>query len=658
LAAVRSGESLLVHSAAGGVGMAAVQLARAWDVEVFATASPAKWEALRTLGVDDAHLASSRSLEFASRFGGDGGGVDVVLNSLAGEYVDASLGLLRAGGRFVEMGKTDVREAATVAAAHPAVAYRAFDLGEAGPERIGRMLAEILDLFAQGRLRLLPTRVWDVRRAPEAFRYMSQARHVGKLVLSVPPTGPRPDGTVLVTGAAGTLGRLVARHLVERHGVRSLLLVSRRGEAADGMPELRDELAALGATVRTAACDVADRDALSALLSGLPDGHGLTGVVHAAGVLDDTTVASLTPERLGTVLRAKAEAAWHLHQLTHRFDLTLFVLFSSTAGVFGSAGQANYAAANTFLDALAQHRNAQGLPATSLAWGLWAERTGMTGHLNQADLSRMSRSGLLPFSSQEGLALLDAAGGLAEALVVPARLDTALLAAEAAQGGTPPPAVLRGVVRQPVPARRSRVQEPQRSDAPSPAQRLAGLAAPERRRTLLRLVQEHGATVLGHGSAVSVVADRGFLELGFDSLTAVELRNRLNAATGLRLPATLIFDYPTPEALAGLLDEELAPAAPAAEAPDTSLTAELDRMEAALREAVADGDTGAREVVADRLRELLSSVSSWSDGGTPSEAAPAAEPDASAAVADHLETADADELFAFIDQEFGSAEES
>nr|WP_307822084.1 SDR family NAD(P)-dependent oxidoreductase [Streptomyces coffeae] len=658
LAGVRTGESLLVHSAAGGVGMAAVQLARAWDVEVFATASPAKWDVLRALGVDDAHLASSRSLEFAGRFGDSAGGVDVVLNSLAGEFVDASLGLLRAGGRFVEMGKTDVREADAVAAAHPGVGYRAFDLGEAGPERIGEMLAEVLDLFARGRLRLLPTRVWDVRRAPEAFRFMSQARHIGKLVLSVPAAAPEPDGTVLVTGAAGSLGRLVARHLVQRHGVRSLLLVSRRGPAAEDMPELREELAALGATVRIAACDVADRDALSELLSGLPDGRGLTGVVHAAGVLDDATVASLTPERLDAVLRAKAEAAWHLHQLTQRFDLTLFALFSSTAGVFGSAGQANYAAANTFLDALAQHRHAQGLPATSLAWGLWAQRTGMTGHLNQADLSRMTRSGLLPFSSEEGLALLDAAGGLAEALVVPARLDTGALVAEAAQGATPPPAVLRGIVRRPVPARRSRVQEPRRSDEPSPAQRLAGLAAPERRRTLLRLVQEHGATVLGHGSAVSIVADRGFLELGFDSLTAVELRNRLNAATGLRLPATLIFDYPTPEALAGLLDEEFAPA-PAAGVPDAALTAELDRLEAALRESAAGTDAGARELVTGRLRDLLSTVSAWGDG-TPEEAAPAsgaAEPGAPA-VADQLETADADELFAFIDQEFGSAGES
>ncbi|WP_143660587.1 SDR family NAD(P)-dependent oxidoreductase, partial [Streptomyces sp. JHA26] len=666
LAGIRSGESLLVHSAAGGVGMAAVQLARAWGVEVFATAGPAKWEHVRALGVDDAHLASSRSLEFARHFAGTSGtgGVDVVLNSLAGEFVDASLGLLRDGGRFIEMGKTDVRDATAVAADRPGITYRAFDLGEAGPDRIGTMLAEVMDLFTQGRLRLLPTRVWDVRRAPEAFRFMSQARHVGKLVLSVPATAPDPDGTVLITGAAGTLGRLVARHLVEQHGTRSLLLVSRRGPDADGMPELRQELTALGASVRVAACDVADRDALSALLSDLPDGHGLTGVVHAAGILDDGTVASLTPERVDALLRVKAEAAWHLHEVTRRFDLSLFALFSSTAGVFGSAGQANYAASNTWLDTLAQHRRAKGLPALSLAWGLWAERTGMTGHLNQADLSRMTRVGLMPFSSQEGLALLDAAGGLAEAVVVPARLDTAALTEQATHGATPPPAVLRGLVRRPAPARRALVREQRHSDEPTLAQRLTGLSPAERRRTLLRLVQEHAATVLGHGSAVSVVADRGFLELGFDSLTAVELRNRLNAATGLRLPATLIFDYPTPEALAGHLDEEIAPADDASlPAADTSaLVAELDRLEAALRGA-ADTGTATRELVGGRLRQLLSTVSAWGDGTTEGAAEPGqppapgeAPPAGADAVTEHLESAEADELFAFIDQEFGSSE--
>ncbi|MEV0850686.1 SDR family NAD(P)-dependent oxidoreductase, partial [Streptomyces sp. NPDC049954] len=654
LAGVRAGESLLVHSAAGGVGMAAVQLARAWGVEVFATASPAKWDTVRALGVDEAHLASSRTTEFERRFGeaAGGTGVDVVLNSLAGEFVDASLRVLHRGGRFVEMGKTDLRDPAAIAADHPGVEYRAFDLGEAGSERIGEMLAEVVDLFAQGRLHPLPARVWDVRRAPEAFRFMSQARHVGKLVLSV-PAAPDPDGTVLITGAGGVLGRLVARHLVEEHGMRRLLLVSRRGPDAEGMPRLQEELTSLGASVRVLACDVADREAVSALLSDLPDGGGLTGVVHAAGVLDDATLTSLTPQRIDAVLRAKADAAWHLHELTRRFDVTLFALFSSTAGVLGSAGQANYAAANTFLDALAQHRGALGLPATSLAWGLWGESTGMTGHLNETDLSRMTRGGLLPFSSREGLELLDAAGGLAEPVVVPARFDTDTPAARAAQGATPPPAMLRSLVRRPAPVRRALAQAPREQQEPSLSRTLSGLGEAERSRTLVRLVQDHAATVLGHGAAVSIATDRGFLELGFDSLTAVELRNRLNAATGLRLPATLIFDYPTPEALAAHLGDEIAPA-PGPGGADT-LATELDRLETALREAGPNSGPQARDLVATRLNRLLAAVSAW--GGDRAENGPDAA-DTPAKVADHLDTAEADELFAFIDQEFGPSEDS
>ncbi|MFH8371866.1 beta-ketoacyl synthase N-terminal-like domain-containing protein, partial [Streptomyces sp. NPDC018031] len=267
LAGVRAGESLLVHAAAGGVGMAAVQLARAWGVEVFATASPAKWDVVRGLGVAGERIASSRSLDFEGVFASvtGGRGVDVVLDSLAGEFVDASLRLLPRGGRFVEMGKTDIRSAEQVAADYPGVAYRAFDLAEAGPERIGEMLAEIVDLFERGVLHPLPVTVRDIHRAPEAFRYISQARHVGKVVLSVPAELDR-RGTVLVTGAGGVLGGLVARHLVAVHGVRHLLLAGRRGEQTPGAAELRGELEALGASVTFAACDVSDRGQVAELL--------------------------------------------------------------------------------------------------------------------------------------------------------------------------------------------------------------------------------------------------------------------------------------------------------------------------------------------------------------------------------------------------------
>ncbi|MGW2370173.1 SDR family NAD(P)-dependent oxidoreductase, partial [Streptomyces sp. NPDC001667] len=361
-----------------------------------------------------------------------------------------------------------------------------------------------------------------------------------------------PDGTVLLTGATGTLGSLVARHLVARHGVRHLLLVSRRGLEATGAPELAAELTALGASVTVAACDTSDRTALKELLAGVPAEHPLTGVVHAAGVLDDGVIESLTPEQIDAVLRPKVDAAVHLHELTRDLNLSAFVLFSSAAGTFGGAGQGNYAAANAFVDALAAHRRAHGLPAVSLGWGFWAERSGMTGHLDEADVRRMRRGGISPLTSDEGLALFDTAATTAEAVLLPLRLDLPALRAQAASGVVP--ALLRDLLR--VPTRRT-VEASSGADAPELWRRLANLSESERDDALRALVCTQVAAVLGHADGSSVDSERAFKELGFDSLTAVELRNRLNAATGLRLPATLVFDYPSPAVLAHYLLGEL-----------------------------------------------------------------------------------------------------
>nr|WLD25869.1 turonicin A polyketide synthase subunit TurHH [Streptomyces sp.] len=552
LAGLQRGEALLVHAAAGGVGSAAVQLARHWGAEVYATASPAKWDTLRGLGLTDDRIASSRTLGFEDSFRAatGGRGVDVVLDSLAREFVDASLRLLPRGGRFVEMGKTDVRDPQDVAAAHPGVGYQAFDLTEAGLDRIQEMLTALLDLFESGALSPIPVSSWDLRQAPEAFRYLSQARHTGKIVLTLPADWD-PEGTVLITGGTGTLGALVARHAVTVRGARRLILTSRRGEAAAGAAELAADLRALGAEVTVAACDAADRDALAALLAGIPAAHPLTAVIHTAGVLDDGITTALTPERLDRVLRPKTDAALHLHELTRGLDLADFVLFSSAAGTFGGAGQANYAAANVFLDALARHRQAHGLAGTSLGWGLWADASGMTGELDTADKDRMTRSGVLGLTSEEGLALLDTAHRTGDAHLVPMQLDLAPLR-QADPGMVP--ALLRGLVR--APARRA-VETTATGTGTPLVEQLVRLPGGEQDELLLDLVRDQVAAVLGHATPDAVEPGRAFKDLGFDSLTAVEFRNRLGAAAGVRLPATLVFDYPTPTALAGFLKDEL-----------------------------------------------------------------------------------------------------
>ncbi|MDX3745666.1 SDR family NAD(P)-dependent oxidoreductase [Streptomyces sp. AK08-02] len=637
LGGLKAGETVVVHSAAGGVGMAAVQLARHAGAEVYGTASPGKWDVLHGLGFDDAHIASSRTLDFADRFLAetDGRGVDVVLDCLAREFVDASLRLLPRGGRFLEMGKTDIRDADAVAAAHPGVRYQAYDLAEAGPERIAETLDLILDLFRQGALTPLPLTCWDVRRAPEAFRYVGQARHTGKNVL-LTPTAPNPDGTALITGGTGTLGRLVARHLVTGHGIRHLLLTSRSGPEAPGAAELCDELAALGAEVGVVACDAADRDRLAEVLAGISAAHPLTAVVHAAGVLDDAVVSSLTTDRLERVLRPKTDAALNLHELTRDDDLAAFVLFSSAAALLGGGGQANYAAANAALDALAERRRAEGLPGLSIGWGMWEERSGMTGHLGEVDLRRMNRSGVTPLTSAEGLALFDAALLAEDAYLLAARLDTAALRAG---GGQEVPALLSGLVRTP----RRRVTAANGNgggsgEAAGLTDRLARLSEADAQRTLLDLVRGHAAAVLGHPSPELVQPTRAFKELGFDSLTGVELRNRLSSATGVRLPAGMVFDHPTPEVLARHLvattGRRRQTAAPAP-------LAELDRF-AELVAGLAP-DAPDRDRLSQRLREVLARLE-------------AAEPDGEEngrVTADRIESATHDEIFDLIDNQLG-----
>lgn len=553
LAEAQPGDRILVHSATGGVGMAAVSLAKLWGLEVFATASPAKWPALRALGLDDDHIASSRDLGFEQKFMEvtGGAGMDLVLNSLANEYTDASLRMLPRGGRFLEMSLTDLRNAAEVAAEHSGVSYLPFNTLQAGADRVGAILREVMALLAERSIDPPVVSAWDLRRLPEVYRYLSQARHIGKIALPVPRPIDR-DGTVLITGGTGGLGTLLARHLVTHHGVRHLVLLSRSGPNADGADALVAELGQLGAQARVVACDAADRGALAAVLADISTEHPLTGVVHAAGALRDGIFTELSAEQFDVVVRTKVDAAWNLHELTADCDLAFFVMFSSAAGVLGTPGQANYAAANSYLDALAQHRQHIGLPGTSLAWGLWHQSTGMTSHLAEQDTTRMSRTGLLPLASEDGLELFDIALRSGHALLVPARLSLAAMADDGA---------VRPFYRLLVRAGRRKVADGDDVGANRSklAAQLAGLSVGEQDRTTLEFVRAQAAAVLGHDSGSTIPPDEPFRSLGVDSLTGVEFRNRLQRATGLRLPTTIVFDHSNAVELAKYLRSEVQP---------------------------------------------------------------------------------------------------
>ncbi|QTA34281.1 hypothetical protein JHY03_44780 [Streptomyces sp. CA-256286] len=428
-----------------------------------------------------------------------------------------------------------------------------------------------------------------------------------------------PEGTVLITGGTGTLGALVARHLVVEHGVRRLLLAGTRGEQAPGARELTQELTALGASVTVAACDVANREQLAELLAAVPAAHPLTGVVHTAGVLDNGLVSGMTPKRLAAVLAPKADAARHLDELTRGLGLAAFVLFSSTTGTFGAPGQSNYAAANAFLDALAARRAADGLPATSIAWGLW--RTGgINAHLDDRELDRFEQDGFRAVTDAEGLALFDRAlaAGRPTLLVGAVAVRASAAAPDTAAPGT---AEVSGAGSGAVPL----------------GERLAELSAPEREPYLLALVVREVASVLGHASTASVAPDRPFQDLGFNSLTAVELRNRLTVAAGLPLPATLVFDHPSPADLAAHLHTV---AGPAAEEAASVALGELDRLEASLAELPADDEV--RATVSVRLHSLLSALGAATASGQ-----------AGADTAELSADASADEIFDFIDNELG-----
>ena len=552
VANLQLGESVLVHAGAGGVGMAAIQLALRTGAEVYATAgSDEKRARLAQMGV--AHVFDSRSLDFAEgvMHASGGRGVDVVLNALSGDFIQRSVDVLAPNGRFMEIGKRDIWSPDQMAAVRPDVRYAILFLGDVAqndPTAIQAMLQAIQAGLADGSLAALPMKLFPMARAIDAFRYMAQARHIGKVVLTQPQPAAtiRPDATYLITGGLGGLGMAVARHLVEQ-GARTLALVGRNMPDENARTAI-NQMATQGVYISTFAADIADTESLARVLAAIAHTMPpLRGIVHAAGVNDDGVLVQQDWARMARVLAPKLGGGHALDMQTRHLPLDFFVLFSSAAALIGSAGQGNYAAANAFMDALATQRRMLALPALSIAWGPW-QALGMTARLSAQDNERIARQGLEPIAADAALAALDVAlaeaAAFADGRVAVLKLGATALAAD----GGPLYAALQRIA--PARIQTSTAAPAQVAPAaPTFLEQWAHMQPARRREQLLEFIRAQAVKVLGLASAHAIPSRQPFSELGLDSLMAVELRNSLSAALGAPLPATLLFDYPTGEAL-------------------------------------------------------------------------------------------------------------
>ena len=603
LGQMRAGDKVLIHAAAGGVGLAAVQLAKRAGAEIFGTAgSPEKRAYLESLGVQ--HVMDSRSLEFADQvMAATGGrGVDLVLNSLAGDFIPRSLSVLAEGGRFFEIGKSGLLTDEQAAKLGGGRQYFVIDWGEDArrdPALIRKLLDELMAAFADGSLSPLPHRDFALQDAVSAFRFMQHARHIGKVVVTQAQNQIRPDATYLIVGGLRGLGLLVAEWLVEK-GARHLMLAG-RGGASPAATEIVNRLRELGAQVLTAQADVSRVEEVSRVLSEIESSMPpLRGVIHSAGVLEDGALLNQTWERFAKVLAPKVDGAWHLHTLTQDKPLDFFVMFSSVASLLGSAGQGNHAAANMFEDMLAHHRRAQGLPALSINWGAWAE-VGAAAERNVGE--RITLQGVGTFSPQDGLRVLDRLmnGTLPQVGVLPMTWPKFMR-----QFSTPSAFLSEMMTEAQATVEPSAAQGTASAGEPEILRRLAEAVPGKQRGLLLAYVQERAGRVLG--LSASQVGDRVPLnEMGLDSLMAVELRNLLGSGLGLKrsLPATLVFDYPTIEAITGYLAKEVLSLAPAEAAePESAATLGVDgkKMEQVLESIEELSDEEVERLFAEKMK--------------------------------------------------------
>lgn len=550
LAQLQPGERVLIHAGSGGVGQAAIQLALAVGAEVFATASPPKWAFLQAQGVH--HILNSRTLDFADEIreltGGQG--VDVVLNSLSGEFIDTSFALLNQGGRFIEIGKRDIWTHEKARAVRPDVFYEYFSQGSLDPPILVELMEQLLQQFAAGTLRPLPMHVFPLRDAGSAFRYMQQARHIGKIVITRDTPEEvviRPGVSYLVTGGLGGLGLKVAEHLVAE-GARHLVLTGRNAPGATAHAALA-RMAEQGAQVLPLQGDVTSAADVTRMLAAAQGLAPLRGIIHAAGVLDDGVLVQQSAERFETVLGPKVQGAWHLHTQTQHMPLDWFVLFSSEASLLGSPGQGNHAAACAFLDGLAHHRRALGLPALSINWGAWSE-VGQAAQVDASVQARWKSMGIGSISPAEGVQLLQTLlpQGVAQVGVLPMTWATYLGAVP--DGLTP---LVAGLAPRQAPAGGTAGATQEKTLH----ERIAAVAPAQGWKLLQSEVERQVAEVVGLDPARRIDPRTSFFELGMNSLLALDLSRRMRDAIGTRLPTTLVFDYPYIEQLVNYLGTDV-----------------------------------------------------------------------------------------------------
>ena len=553
LAELKAGDRVLVHAAAGGVGLAAIQLVQAAGAEVFATASSPKQEFLKSLGIE--HVFDSRSLDFSNEIleATQNEGVDIVLNSLTSEgFIEASLACLKPSGRFIEIGRLNILTPEEMAQTRPDVDYHILSLDELKreqPERVGLSFRKLIGRFASGELMPLRHSKWPMAEIGDALQYMGSARHVGKLVLAMPALAQGQldaDRTYLVTGGFGGIGCAVANWLAER-GAKNIVLNGRRDPDPDAVQTI-DELRERGIRVETQIADVTDASRIDSMLDYVENEMpALGGVVHSVGVLSDGSITNQTWQRFEEVLWPKILGAWHLHQATKHLDLDLFVLFSSATGVLGNAGQANHASANAFLDQLAAHRRSLGLCGQSIAWGAWSE-IGEAAEHRERIASQLESSGTEWISPDLGIRTLDYL--VSHDLKNPAAMSVDWDVLE--QSFDIPPAFLKELLASDEDADESR------SEAISlDVGELRSAEIEDRIEVLMSYIQKQLQSILRLASLPSPTV--GFFDLGMDSLMAVELRNRLlRVFEGeITVSRTAVFDYPNVEALATHLSDEL-----------------------------------------------------------------------------------------------------